>query len=367
MHVGRQGTRKWGRRIAIALALALALAAMPVAWIETACVGSPEPGPPRHASLLEPEHRRDGINSYLTYPEWSIVHAYEDLAAVTRRSSESDNDYFGAIGRYWSSLCSITTLASSRGTISNEYRVMLHVIGLSFAAEMGVKGLYEKTIGRISSIFRGSRKTPEDEFALKVAEEYAGFLRQTPWYEYPFAARLGQFWSQTSLIGGNPLRKMERRLALTLEWGAKAIYATAIGIGAGATMPPVLRIRSVIADLLPEDVAADPRITMIRRLPGGASVIETDRYRTHTEIMRGLAARGRNHVEIAGNTRILVTVISPPDEPVILKDATVLLDVPVQARPGWRRVGLDVEVSSLMALMRSLEGSQLQLEHVYDY
>ena len=57
---------------------------------------------------------------------------------------------------------------------------MLYTIGLSFAAEMGLKGLYELTIGRFTAWFRGPKRTPEDEFALAVAEDYAAFLRQTP-------------------------------------------------------------------------------------------------------------------------------------------------------------------------------------------
>jgi hypothetical protein len=344
----------------------IALATAPVIWIETGCVSSSPARAVKPASLLLPADRREEINSYLTYPEWSVVHAYEDLAAVMRRSSESDYDYLGAIRRYWSSLCAITSFASARGAIANDYRVMLHVIGLSFAAEMGVKGLYEKTIGRVTSLFRGSRKTPEDEFALKVAEEYAAFLTQTPWYEFPFAARLGQFWSQTSLVGGNPLRKIERRIALTMEWGVKSIYAQLIGLGA-ATMPAAARIRSVVADLDPADMAADPRITLVRHAAQGASIIETDRYRTLTGIMQGLARRGRNLVEIAGNSNILVTVLAPAEQPVILKDATVLLDVPVQGRPGWRRIALDVKVPSLLAMIRQMEGTRLELEHVYDY
>lgn len=366
MFFKRPAIVKWGRRLGVAFAVLVVMATMPVLWIETACVSSPPARVAKPTSLLEPQHRRDEINSYLTYPEWSIVHAYEELAAVTRRSSECDYAYFGAIRRYWSSLCSITELASSRGSISNEYRIMLHVIGLSFAAEMGVKGLYEKTIGRVTALFRGSRKTPEDMFALNVADEYAAFLRQTPWYEYPFASRLGQFWAQTSLIGGNPLRKIERRIALSLEWSAKSLYAQLIGLGA-ASMPAALRIRSVVADLDVGDIAADPRITLVQRHAQGASIIETDRYRTLTEVLSGLAKRGRNLQEIAGNTSILITILAPVEEPVVLKDATIVFQVPVQGRPGWHRVALDVKVPQLLALMRHIEGGKLTLEHVYDY
>ena len=50
---------------------------------------------------------------------------------------------------------------------------MLYIIGISFAAEMGIKGFYEETVGRVTAWLRGPERTPEDEFALKVADEYA--------------------------------------------------------------------------------------------------------------------------------------------------------------------------------------------------
>ena len=89
-------------------------------------------------------------------------------AAVSARGSESDFGYLSSITGYWSNLCNIVGYASTRGSVSGEYRTMLHVIGVSFSAEMLVKGLYEKTIGRVSAWIRGDQKTPEDEFAQKT-------------------------------------------------------------------------------------------------------------------------------------------------------------------------------------------------------
>ena len=125
---------------------------------------------------------------------------------------------------------------------------MLYTIGLSFAAEMGLKGLYELTIGRFTAWFRGPKRTPEDEFALAVAEDYAAFLRQTPWYEYPFGSKLAQFWIETPMAYGSAVRKLERRIALSLEYGGKAVYAKLIGLGAAASPAP-LTIRSVVKGL----------------------------------------------------------------------------------------------------------------------
>lgn len=359
---------RWWRRLTwagIALGVVIVLAATPILWVEARCIG-PVKQASTFKSVLEPGERRDEINTYLTYPEWSIVHAYEDLAGVMRRSSESDYGYFSAIVRYWSSLCHISEMASSRGTITGEYKVMLYVIGVSFAAEMGIKGLWEETVGRITSFLRGPRKTAEDELAQKVADEYARFLQQTPWFEFPFFARLKQFWMETSLLRGYAPRKLERRFALTLEWGTKSIYAALIGWGATA-YPTQMRLRSVVEGLDPSDVKADPRITLVRSLGDGRSLIETDRFRILTEIIAGLAARGRDLVEIGGNANIMVTVQVPEGAPDKLADAVTMFSVPVQAKPGSRRLVLDVKVARLAALIRALPASRAVLEHIYDY
>ena len=357
--------RRIGKNVLVGLGALICLAAIPILWTEAACRGTRVADPAPFQSALEPADRREEVNTYLTYPEWSIVHAYEDLAGVTRRGSESDFAYFHSIGSYWSSLCSITRLASSRGSIGLDYKVMLYTIGVSFAAEMGLEGAYELTIGRLTAWIRGPQRTPEDEFALAVAEEYAAFLRQTPWYDFPFATRLWQFWARTPLLGGNPVRKVERRISLSLEYAAKAVYARVIALGAAATPAP-LRLRSVVAGVDASDVAADSRISIVRTLGDGVSVIETPRYRAFTEILGGLAARGRNIVEIAGNDDVLITVLTP-HLGAVGKLGTQLFEVPVQTRPGWRRFGLDVKVSSLASIIRQLGESGMELEHVYDY
>jgi hypothetical protein len=354
---------KW---IGIGLAALIVAALIPVVFTETVCTAPVETQAEPFKSVLDPADRREEVNTYLTYPEWSIVHAYEDFAAVTRQGSESDFGYFGCIGSYWTNLCRIRRLASSRAPVPVETKTMLYIIGISFAAEMGIKGFYEETVGRVTAWLRGPVRTPEDEFALKVADEYALFLRQTPWYRFPFGAKLKAFWVETPLWGGNAIRKIERRGSLSLEYAVKAVYAKALGALAGLDPAP-LKIRSVVSGLDQTDTDADPRITVVKTLDDGRTVIETPRYRAFTEIMRGLAARGRNFTEIAGNDDILVTVKVPPGERVDFPGTKELFEVPIQAQPGWRRIGLDVKVPALTELIRKLATTRVELEHVYDY
>lgn len=338
--------------------------AAPIVWVELACVKSAPELRSDYQPILESPYRRDEINTYLTYPEWSIVHAYEDFAGVVRARGESGFAYFSSIGGYWCNLCRMAEHASARGRISGNVKAMLYIIGVSFSAEMGVKGLYELTVGRLTEWLRGGTPTPEDRFALAVAEDYARFLRQTPWYEYPFWTTLRRFWAEVPWREGNGVRKVERRVALSLEYGFKAAYARAIAALAGMA-PAQLRIRSVVRGLDQGDLAADRRIQRIETRRDGTSIIETPRYRELTEIMVGLAARGRDIVEIAGNDDIFVTVLVPPDGGTITGER--LITVPLQGNPGWRRDGIAIKVSALADLVRSLGRSGARFEHAYDY
>jgi hypothetical protein len=128
-----------------------------------------------------------------------------------------------------------------------------------------------------------------------------------------------------------------------------------------------VRIRSVVADLDQTDVEADPRIHVVQTLPGGASIIETDRYVIFSNIVAELAKRGRHLTEIAGNSRILVSVIAPQIAQLDFKGSQVLFSGPVQARSGWQRVGLDVEVPFLTDVIRQLQPMGAKLELIYDY
>jgi hypothetical protein len=354
--------------LAIAAVLILAMGAT-IGVTETVCRGAATPDAAAgdrtwHTALL-PEETRNEVDSYITYPEWSIVYAYDDFAAATRRGSESDFHYLESIRSFWTSLCAVKRVAPQHGQVALDYNAMLYVIGPSFTAEMSAKSLYENTIGALTAWIRGPTRTPEDEFALSVADDYAHFLRQTPWFAYPFFDTLKRFWTEVPLTGGNPVRKIERRIGLSIEYGFKTIYAKAIGILAGVS-PAALRIRSAVVGLETSDIAAEPRIVFIRK-SGNLSIIETPRYQTLTEILHGLAERGREVSEIAGNRNILVTVLSPQCAPLALEEFKTLFTVPIQANPGWCRHALDVRVPRLTFLFRSLAQTKNEVEHVFDY
>ncbi len=342
----------WRPRMRSAAAAVLMLAVCPCAVQAATAQGAPDA-----------QYRRPESNTYLSYPEWSIVYAYEDFAVVSARRGESRFDYLGSIGAFWNSLRRVTREAASHGAAPLDERAMLAIIGVSFTGEMLAKGAYETTLGRLTENLRGPVPTAEDLYAQHMASDYAHFLHQVPWYQYPFLSRVHGLW-QVPFTADKPVRAVERRLALTLEWTFKSLYAQVMQAAAGLS-PADLRIQTIVRGLNAHDLASDTNVHIMRALGDGALLIETPRYEAYTAIVAELSAQGGDFVEIAGNTSVLVTVLAPRAVPDIA-GAHEIFSTNLQTRPGWRRVGLDVAVPHLAALVRDLPPGFV-FEHVYDY
>lgn len=356
-------------RLVTALVVIAVLIAIPIVTVERSCIADTASHPQATPvfDITDAAYRRAEGDSFLSYPEWYIVHAYADLAGVTERASESSFDYLASIRDFWSSLCRSTEVATRIGTITADQKTTNYVIGISFTAEMGLQGLYERTIGALTAR-RPTERTAEDTFNLRLLQEYAAFLQQTPWYQYPFKAELDRLWHDVPFRWS--ARSAERRVSLSLQYGIKALYAAAIRYAAGYA-PADLTIKSVVGGVDQTDVAAEPRIRSIREVTATdgtrASLIETPRYQALTEIIQGLGSRHRTIFEIAGNHRILTTVIVPPGKTLNLADAVEIFSIPIQSNPGARRLGFDTAVTSLAAQAGAVEAQGARFEHAYDY
>ena len=197
---------------------------------------------------------------------------------------------------------------------------------------------------------------------------YAEFLHQTPWYQYPFASRLADFWRGTPWRGEHWPRKLERRLSVTLEYATKAAYGAVIGYASTATLGAAdLDIYTVFVGLDGSDQVREPQLRVVRELGGGRTLVRTPRYQAYSDLVVRLARRGRNVAEIAGNRRILITVLVPVGSRPPLPGTSELFEVAIQSRPDRRRLGLDVAVEQLGATIRALEAAGATIEHIYDY
>jgi hypothetical protein len=352
---------KW---VCLAAVTALLLLLTPVAYIELACRGEGETigRPAYQPRIADGNFLRREANTYLTYPEWHIVYAYDGLAAALKTGDEYRFDYLPSVARFWRSTCSLTKIAGAHGGADWNTRAMIHTIGVSFTVEMLAKAAYEETIGRAAAWVRGPRKTPQDEAIARMATDYAAFLRQTPWYRYPFDREVHTLWAQP--VSG-VVRGWERRLGMGFEFLIKVGYAKMIEGAVAATAPAQLEIRSVVAGLDTATLASIAGVKVIG--PRGDGIeIETPRYDRFTRILVEIAHRGGDIREIAGNDEIMVSLTVPANDTAPIQHGNVILRMTRDTIPG-ARVLVNVAMSDLAAFLNTYPLGDPGLEHVFDY
>ena len=341
---------RWTKRLVL-LVVVLCLGLLsPVVYVETMCRGSGAAAP--YAAILPEADRRPEARTLMTYPEWHIVHAYEDYAAVIATGDPQDFGYLRAIGGFWSSLCSLSQAAPAMGGVDRGAKQMVYTIGVSFTAELLLKAAYEETVGRLFVALRGPTRAPLDDLSAKQAAEYATFLQQVPWYRRDFKADAVALQAANTGVA----RDHERAVALGLEYRAKAAYARAIAAAVEGVGADKLTMRSVVRNLSDTELADIDGLTVIAERPEGTE-IETPRYRAFTDLARVVATKGGDFVEIAGNDDILVTALTP----VKWMDGA-LMSMTLQGSDQTRHLVL-LKVPDLAARLRA----GLAVEHIHDY
>ncbi|MGC3937317.1 hypothetical protein ACOTTU_05885 [Roseobacter sp. EG26] len=342
---------RWLKRLIIAGFLLVLLLLSPILYVETMCHGDEEAE--GYTALLPAEHHRSEARTLMTYPEWHIVHAYDDYARVIATGDPHNFGYLRSIAGYWQSLCALTETANRHGGVDGETKQLVYVIGVSFSLELLLKAGYEETIGRASALLRGSDRAPLDDLSARQAADYAQFLQQTPWYKWDFTKAAEALDAQPTTV----FRDRERKRALGIEYGGKAVYAKAIAAAVASTGADELTLRMVVDGL---GAVTSDDVKIIKAGVSGTE-IEVPRYRKLTKLLQSMAADGVNFIEIAGNNDILFTAIgNAPEHP----DA--IHSFARQGYGDYRHLIL-LKVSDLAERLRQLPQSGLTLEHIHDY
>ena len=326
----------------------------PILYVETMCRGEAlTQDQAEYITETRPEAR-----TYMVYPEWHIVYAYEGYAEALREGHPHDFPYISAVTGFWSSLCGLTAKADELGEAGFNSKATIYTIGASFTLEMLFKAAYEETIGRAFS-FGGP--SSQDQIEADMAQDYATFLQQVPWYKYDFPA-----WSDT-LWAAEPVtvRGWERRLALGIEWGAKTQYAKLIAKAAAGLGEDELTMQVALRDITADQLSALPGVQTVST-EGDITIAQMPRYRVFTDAARIIADQGGQFVEIAGNDDILISYLgaSTPELP---ETATNISDTPRVGFAEQRRYLIALKVSELTQTIATLANQPGRLEHIYDY
>jgi hypothetical protein len=361
------------RRILAVIAILIALAVLaPLATIEGGCrpaTGVSALSAPGEMlpAIDEAGYRRKESNTFFTFPEWYIVYSFEDFGRFLDRGGESGFGYIPHILGFWRSFCTINRTAPATGESLFEVKSMIYVIGVSYSAEYAIKGFYENTIGRVTEWIRGPARTPQDDYARGVLQDYAAFLYTIPWYKYPFRDKLNGLMA-ISTPTPSRIRTWERDFALGAEYFIKIGYAWVIQKALDASSDDEPRdIMFVAATLPPDALAKEPRIKQVRALTPQWQLVQAPRYKDLTEILQQLLDQGYGLAEIAGNHDILITVIAPKAATLDVKDTAELFSLDLDAKPGFRRAGLRARIDRLVDINRDLKARGASIEHFYDY
>lgn len=341
------------RRVLVGLMAALALLAAPAA----------EP------TLTPAEHRRGAEQTFLTYPEWFLVHSPAELATyLTARKTPSDFPWLGHVGQFWQGYRAVTRETADQ-PFNAGYHLMVMVIGTSTTVEYVLRSAYESTVGRLSEFSaRGAAASEEDALAARVAQQYVDFIRVDPWYLFDFVAALRDLWQATPLMGPQIVRKWERRYLLTTEYTIKAGYAWLIKFATGTIYHPARPVTAVVLSAPP--AAKSLGLPEVRRIEEANPTLlyTVPRYRPFMAYAELLASQGLDFVEIAGNRgEILVSVIQRSGAAPAASMPRLVLLQPVLSQPGWERRLFALPVPKLAEQLRHWRAAGMQIEHIYDY
>ena len=356
----------WGAGLGLVVVVA-----MPVAIATRCLVAAPSSmpsveDPPELRAAKAPIagfYGRQPGATYLSLPEWSVAYSAADYAALIRAGRPSAFPYLAAIEDYWGYYTGVCSAACGAVPFDPGNHAMAGLLGAEFTVESILKSVYESSIGRATEVL-SSTDTDEDRYAAAAAEDYARFLTTAPWYDYSFKDALVGLW-KTPMTGAHPLRKWERRAALSTEYAVKTIYAWIVRAAAGSDAPEARRTY-VVVDRLPATIG-DKDVRKIAAAGPGRWILSLPRYDAFTPAAVALVSAGARFVEIAGNRRILVTAISDDGKRVAEGPGRLLFARELPGNARRRRLAIDADVGALGDLVAALGRSGASLEHIYDY
>ena len=300
------------------------------------------------------DYSRTEDQTFLTIPEWYLVFSSDEYANALKHRP-SDFPYFGSIFQFWD-IYGLIKQRTDREYASNPgYRLMDNVIGTSTAAELFFKGIYENTIGRLTEWISGHRQlTPDmkvESFMQATAADYVTFIRKRPWYEYPFFARFEGLWRVRESSSTSIIRSVERRLFFSGELLFKSGYGWVI---------------NKATEQAYEAPEAETTWTLVDR-DGSKALVPLPRYQAFTPAAMKEAQSGSTFLHIAGNGKILVTVIAPKSWR-YQGSGEVFTEWPILTEPDKKRSALVLNVQELSPFLLQLkQGSEIKLDHIFDY
>ncbi len=305
--------------------------------------------------------KRSADQTYLTYPEWFLVFSPAEYAYYLKKYPSYKFDYLGHIEEFWSAYSAMYEKTLEKEYPFNRgYHVMIMTIGVSTTFEYLVKYFYGHAIGQFVALTQTHGRVSEQNYGAQVAQEYVDFIKNRPWYEFDFGKRFVGIYTQNSFFGKDFSRKMERKEALSVEYGAKYLYAKVIAYFTEVGYEKALPLTQV--------VLVKQNQTIVKEFP---------RYDKFKDSSLKYAKEGYNFKTIAGNdgnTTILYSLLGTRED---LSDFHCMLRQPIVSNLKYERCMNDIKINKLGDFLRekNLQITDkflpiphgVKLEHIFDF
>ncbi|GAB4021654.1 hypothetical protein [Spirosoma koreense] len=312
------------------------------------------------------EHVRPADQTFLTYPEWFLVHSPAEIADYAHTHTTTTFPYMSHVRQLWQSYGVVYDQIKSAFPFNTGYHIMIWVIGVSTTVEYALKALYETVVGRLTDPAAGAVLTEEDQFNARFTQDYVDFIRVRPWYEFDFMTRIPQLL-KASFFGPHFFRKLDRKYTLLTELLVKAGYGYLIKLGTKASYDEALPTTAVIVNQLSNPLTPAPN-PPAQTYPDGSALLLLPRYEAFHPAISALVKQGVSFREIAGNnSAILLTVLAPETWQPASPTLRAVFTQPIVTKPGLKRVALVTVVGQLDKAIRYIDQPGVNIEHVYDY
>lgn len=317
--------------------------------------------------LTPTEHVRPADQTFLTYPEWFLVHSPAEIADYAHSRTTTTFPYMAHVRQLWQSYGIMYDQIRESFPFNTGYHIMIWVIGVSTTVEYALKALYETVVGRLTNPANGAVVTDEDRFNAQFTQDYVDFIRVRPWYEFDFTARIPKLLGGTSFFGDHFFRKLDRKYMLLTELLVKAGYGYLIKLGTKASYDEALTTTAVIVDKLPPTLPTSCTTTT-QTYPDGSALLMLPRYEAFHPAVSALVQQGVSFREIAGNnSAILLTLLAPETWQPVSPDFRLVFTQPIITKPGLKRVALVTTVGTLHRTVRYVDTQHVRIEHIYDF
>jgi hypothetical protein len=233
--------------------------------------------------------------------------------------------------------------------------------------EYMLKGVYETSIGRFTRWTAGGEDTREDQIITAANRAYSNLIFDQAWYEFDFSAWRARIWEDTDFFGENFIRKFERKLFFSLEYGFKSFYAKLIKFGAQTAYEQSDGLIYLAAGIPPLSKGALPDPVQVIGSTDEELLLSIPRWGEFTKAVTELAHYDLEYRDISGNQLIVMSLLSEPTNDKTLVASQTIFSTQLVSNQSRQRTYSLVQVSRLSEAINEAISNGFQVEHVFDY